>query len=216
MSQGSADDIPNIVLPVRQSARLQQRAQRIIRDWAQQRRIAAIPEGEEGTDPPDDISALSDGSFDDVHIMSSQQPKGILQKMLGEAFMEPILSPTVIQVQAFRQAISNVLSTITDLRHATGSSWIIEEEGNYKLRLSIGTGEFTMPTLPDLPPYNDKANRDQMGHWRIQSEYYHSTQFWNSECLDVIQKKFPGGLTVLESHPDILPNPWWLSYHELF
>ena len=105
MSQETGQSIPNIVSPVRQSERLQQRAQRILRKQAQQRahsNIESIPKGkEDNPDPPDDISALSTNSFDSINNtnMSSQQPKGILQKMLGEEFMVPIPSPNVTQAQ---------------------------------------------------------------------------------------------------------------------
>ena len=210
MSQRESD-IPRIVSPARQSPRLQERAQRILRKRAQQRRdFAAIPEGKEeekdkDDPPPDDVSALSDESFEEQDIMSSNQPKGILKKMLGEAFMAPVSSLNVTQAQAIRQTISNVMSTIMDYRHDGGYSWLIEEEGNYKLRLSITDDNFTMPELPAMPAYNENANREQMGHYNIKMTQYQSGRFWNSEILDVLQEKIPGALTAVEIHPGILP-----------
>ena len=64
--------------------------------------------------------------------MSSQQPKGILQKMLDEEFMVPIPSPNVTQAQVIQQTMANVMSTIMDYRNDGGYSWLIEEEENYK------------------------------------------------------------------------------------
>lgn len=217
MSQGGWQDIPSIVSPIRQSPRLQQRARQILRKRAQAREdIPPIPEEKEeldnppvdppnDPDPPDDISALSDGSFNEPEIMSLTQPKGILQKMLGEEFMEPTPFLNITQAQTIWQTLSNVMSTIMDLRHKGGYLWLIEEDKNYKLCLSITDANFTLPTLPAMPKYDKKATREQMGHYNIKMAQYQLGRFWNSELLDAIQKKVPGALTAVEIHPGILP-----------
>lgn len=72
------------------------------------------------------------------------------------------------------------------------------------LRRGITDTAFTILVFPTLPPYNKNANCKQMGHYQIKLEQYRDCKFWNSECLAIIQKKFPVALTALEIHPSIL------------
>ena len=193
---------PHIVSPVktRQKAKLLAQKEKV-----QDHPLREEEEKQESKDeqpdpdpPPSDHEdeSVSEESIDSIDSyidnMSTNQPKGILQKMLGKAFMEPVTSLNVTQGQSIRQTLSNVMSTIMDYRHDGGYSWLIEEEGNYKLRLGITDTNFTMPDLPPMPKYEETANREQIGHYNIKMTQYQSGRFWNSELLEVIQKKIPG------------------------
>ena len=90
-----------------QSEQLRIRARRIIQEQAQLQRAANgkanpdqnnIDPNPHNLDPSDNSSTTSEDSFDD-DIMSSLQPKGILKTMLGEEYMMPITSPTIINAQ---------------------------------------------------------------------------------------------------------------------
>ena len=147
--------------PTRQSERLRIHARRIIQERAEQQRAANqnnIDPDPSDSDPSDTSSTISEDSFDD-ETMSSTQPKGILETMLGQEFMTPIASPTITDAQQLQQTLANLLSTITDLQLDGGFSWIIEERGYYMLRRAITDIHFVMPVFPTLPPYNENATR---------------------------------------------------------
>ena len=136
-----------------------------------------------------------DYGFENEHINMTSLGNLLVRLRVEER--QPIVQPTVLDVQTFRCNLSNALSKIPCEELETGHASLVESEENHQLRVgdvnSTLPARLTKPTKPTLTTTN-VIWRNYSSDLQIHKEYKH----WDKEIIAAIEIKFPNGITDLE------------------
>ena len=117
----------------------------------------------------------------------------------------PIAEPTMIDLQDFRKKVANALFTQKSRATKIGHAWLVEIEAVHQKR--TGDNTTLLPTAPTEPIAPTGAALSATTHRIFERQFnaYKTAEHWDQEMINVLQVKFPTGLTDLEIEEGMLP-----------
>ena len=103
----------------------------------------------------------------------------------------PINDPNMIQVQAKRSRIANILSLIISPLEATGHSSIVETLEGHRRRVDDKTATLPLPPPRPTMPTDNK----HFGKYKFQLDLFNKYKSLDNEVITIVNKVFPNGLT---------------------